>query len=118
MAANDDDLGRSDGLPLSDEQRTELLARQTRLDEARAAADAAQQERDAYVVEVDDAGVAPSEVASALGLLRASVEQVLRTHREAGAAERLAAEVPRATAKAALDRAQERVDQAWEDPSG
>ncbi|MGD9991590.1 hypothetical protein [Pseudonocardia sp.] len=115
MAGNDDDLGRSDGLPLADEQRDELLARQARLVDARAAAEAAQQDRDEYIVDLDDAGVGPGATAAALGLLRASVERVLTDRRAAETAQRLAADVPRAAARSALDRAQERVDQAWKD---
>lgn len=112
-----DELGRTAGLPLTEAQREELLARQARLDEARAAADAAQHERDTYVVVLDDEGVAPAETATALGVLRVSVEHVLAEHRGAATAERLAAEVPRAAARSALDRAQDRVDQAWDGPA-
>ena len=118
MATSDDDLGRADGLPLSDDQRAELLARQARLGEAIAAVESAQAERDAYLVQLDDAGVGVSESAHALGLLRAAVETVLTTHRKAEVVERLAADVPQAAARSALDRAQERVDKAFDDPAG
>ncbi|GJF01982.1 hypothetical protein PSD17_09460 [Pseudonocardia sp. D17] len=117
VALNENDLGRTDGLPPTEEQRDELVARQRRLDEARAAVDAAQRERDAYLIELDDAGVATTELARALGLHRANVEHVLTDHRKTEVAQRLAEEAPRAATQAALDRAQARVDQAWEEPS-
>jgi hypothetical protein len=113
MADNEDDLGRTPGLPLTDEQRDELVVRQARLNEALAAAEAARHERDAYFAEPDDAGVGPAEIAKALGLHRLAVAHVLSDHRKAEAAQRLATDAPRAAAQAALDRAQKHVDQAW-----
>jgi len=110
-----DDLGRTEGLPLTDEQRRELATRQSRLADARAALDAAQDDRDSYLVELSGADVATSEIATALGLHRASVEQVVTTRREAEVGRRLAEEAPRAAARADLDRAQERVERAWRD---
>jgi len=52
-----DDLGRTEGLPLTDEQRRELATRQSRLADARAALDAAQDDRDSYLVELSAADV-------------------------------------------------------------
>jgi hypothetical protein len=111
---NEDDLGRTPGLPLTDEQRDELVARQARLNKALADVEAAQHERDAYFIELDDASVEPTEMAKALGLHRLTVTHVLTNHRKAEAAQRLAADAPRAAAQVALDRAQEHVDQAWQ----
>ncbi|WP_181780994.1 hypothetical protein [Pseudonocardia pini] len=113
MADNDDVLGRAPGLPLSAEQREDLVARQARLDAALAELEAAQHERDARFRELDDAGVEPSEIAKALGLNRLAVSQVLTTQRRTEAALRLADDTPRAAAQVALDKAQEHVDQAW-----
>ncbi|WP_433506716.1 hypothetical protein ACQP04_09645 [Pseudonocardia halophobica] len=114
MADNEDGLGRTPGLPLTDEQRDELVARQARLNKALAEVEATQHERDAYFLELDDAGVEPNEMAKALGLHRLTVTHALTSHRKAEAARRLAADAPRAAAQAALDRAQEHVDQAWQ----
>jgi hypothetical protein len=116
MADNEDGLGRTPGLPLTDEQRDELVARQARLNKALAEVEAAQHERDAYFLELDDANVEPNEMAKALGLHRLTVTHALTSHRKAEAAQRLAADAPRAAAQAALDRAQAHVDQAWQGP--
>ncbi|MCE0765405.1 hypothetical protein LWC35_21230 [Pseudonocardia kujensis] len=114
MADNEDDLGRTPGLPLTDEQRAELVARQARLNTALAEVEAAQHERDACFAALNDAGVDPNEMAKALGVHRLTVTHALTDHRKAEAAQRLAADAPRAAAQAALDRAQEHVDQAWQ----
>jgi hypothetical protein len=117
MADNEDDLGRTAGLPLTAEQRDELVARQARLNKALAEVEAAQHERDAYFIELSDESVDPTEMAKALGLHRLTVTHVLTSHRRAEAAQRLAADAPRAAAQVALDRAQEHVDQAWQNPA-
>ncbi|MCE3556108.1 hypothetical protein LWC33_32285 [Pseudonocardia sp. RS11V-5] len=117
MADNEDDLGRTPGLPLTDEQRDELVAHQARLTKALAEVEAAQHERDSYFVELNEASVDPTEMAKALGLHRLTVTHALTNHRKAEAAQRLAADAPRAAAQAALDRAQEHVDQAWRGPA-
>ncbi|MEU7815986.1 hypothetical protein [Pseudonocardia sp. NPDC049154] len=118
MADNEDGLGRTPGLPLTDEQRNELVARQARLNKALAEVEAAQNERDAFFSDLDDEGVDPTEMARALGVHLLTVTHALANLRKTQAAQRLAADAPRAAAQAALDRAQEHVDQAWKNPPG
>jgi hypothetical protein len=116
MADNEDDLGRTPGLRLTVEQRDELVSRQARLDDSLAEVEAAQHERDAYLVELDDASVDPAEMAKALGLRRHTVAHVLTEYRKTETAQRLAADAPRAAAQVALDQAQEHVDRAFQNP--
>ncbi|GAA2884159.1 hypothetical protein GCM10010472_47810 [Pseudonocardia halophobica] len=95
MAENEDDLSRTPGLLLTDDQRDELIARQARLTKALAAVEAAQHEREVNFVELNDANVEPTEMAKAPGDPQS---HPLAHHRKAEAAQGLAADAPRAAA--------------------